>query len=123
MPDIVFGPARVAVYVDGCFWHSCPTHATRPIHNAGWWEAKLRRNVERDRATDQALAEAGWLVIRIWEHEDAVSAADKVETEVRARRMSACQASHRGAAPDPPLKCVPGSGDPSRDRKDNPRTG
>ncbi len=88
MPDLVFGPVRVAVYVDGCFWHSCPTHATRPIHNAGWWEAKLRRNVERDRATDQALAEAGWVVIRVWEHEDAVSAADKVEAEVRGRQVT-----------------------------------
>jgi DNA mismatch endonuclease (patch repair protein) len=89
VPDIVFGPARVAVYVDGCFWHSCPMHATRPVHNAGWWEDKLRRNVERDRATDRALIEAGWHVIRIWEHEDPVAAADKVEAAVYGRRSKA----------------------------------
>jgi DNA mismatch endonuclease (patch repair protein) len=76
--DIVFGPARVAVYVDGCFWHSCPQHATRPKANAEWWDRKLARNRERDRETDQALAEQGWTVVRIWEHEDPVAAADRV---------------------------------------------
>jgi DNA mismatch endonuclease, patch repair protein len=83
--DIVFGPARVAVYVDGCFWHSCPEHATRPKANAEWWERKLDRNQERDRETDQVLQEHGWEVIRIWEHEDPVAAADRVEATVRAR--------------------------------------
>jgi DNA mismatch endonuclease (patch repair protein) len=76
--DIVFGPARVAVYVDGCFWHSCPEHGTRPKANAEWWEQKLRRNQERDRETDGILREHGWKVVRIWEHENPVEAADRV---------------------------------------------
>lgn len=84
--DIVFGPARVAVYVDGCFWHSCPEHATRPKSNAEWWERKLRRNQERDAETDLALREQGWEVVRIWEHEDPVEAADRVEEAVSSRR-------------------------------------
>lgn len=76
--DIVFGPARVAVYVDGCFWHSCPEHGTRPKANAEWWGRKLSRNQERDRETDRLLREHGWRVVRVWEHEDPVEAADKV---------------------------------------------
>jgi DNA mismatch endonuclease (patch repair protein) len=84
--DIVFGPARVAVYVDGCFWHSCPEHGTRPKANAEWWERKLDRNQERDRETDRVLLEQGWEVVRIWEHEDPVAAADRVEAAVRDRR-------------------------------------
>jgi DNA mismatch endonuclease, patch repair protein len=84
--DVVFGPARVAVYVDGCFWHSCPEHGTRPKANAEWWERKLDRNQERDRETDRVLAEHGWEVVRIWEHEDPVAAVDRIETTVRGRR-------------------------------------
>ena len=83
--DIVFGPARVAVYVDGCFWHSCPEHATEPKANAEWWEQKLRRNRERDAATNRALRENGWEVVRIWEHEDPVAAADRVEALLKKR--------------------------------------
>lgn len=83
--DIVFGPARVAVYVDGCFWHSCPEHGTRPKANADWWERKLDRNQERDRETDRVLRQHGWKVVRIWEHEDPVEAADRVEVAVRTR--------------------------------------
>jgi DNA mismatch endonuclease, patch repair protein len=81
--DIVFGPARVAVYVDGCFWHSCPEHGTRPKANADWWERKLDRNQERDRETDRVLREHGWEVVRVWEHEDPVKAADRVEAALR----------------------------------------
>jgi DNA mismatch endonuclease (patch repair protein) len=76
----------VAVYVDGCFWHSCPLHATKPAANAEWWEAKLSRNRARDRATDKALLDAGWAVVRVWEHEDPILAADRVEALVAARR-------------------------------------
>ena len=82
-PDIVFTRARVAVFVDGCFWHRCPEHGTSPKTNTGWWRRKLDTNVERDRATDAALTEASWAVIRIWEHEDPVAAADRVEAIVR----------------------------------------
>jgi DNA mismatch endonuclease, patch repair protein len=84
--DIVFGPARVVVYVDGCFWHSCPQHGTRPKANAEWWERKLDRNQERDRETDRALGEHGWSVVRIWEHEDPIAAADRIQEVVRATR-------------------------------------
>jgi len=86
--DIVFGPARVAVMVDGCFWHSCPLHATQPKANAEWWKAKLARNVDRDRDTDERLTEAGWLVIRVWEHENPEDAAREIMTAVKSRRDS-----------------------------------
>lgn len=78
--DLVFPRRRVAVYVDGCFWHRCPIHATDPKNNADWWAEKLAGNVARDRATDAALTAAGWQVVRIWEHEDPVCAADRVQT-------------------------------------------
>ena len=67
-PDIVFTARRVAVFIDGCFWHCCPDHGSQPASNTWYWEPKLRRNVERDRAADAALDEAGWTVIRLWEH-------------------------------------------------------
>jgi DNA mismatch endonuclease, patch repair protein len=73
-PDIVFTARKVAVFVDGCFWHCCPEHGTQPAANTWYWEPKLRRNVDRDRAADAALSEAGWTVIRFWEHE-AIDAA------------------------------------------------
>lgn len=82
-PDLVFGPARVAVFVDGCFWHRCPIHATHPAANADYWQAKFDRNVERDRADDAALEAAGWTVVRVWEHEDPADAACRVEAVVR----------------------------------------
>ncbi|MFD0362034.1 very short patch repair endonuclease [Nocardia sp. GCM10030253] len=84
--DLVFPRLRVAVYVDGCFWHRCPQHATDPKNNAEWWAQKLLGNVARDRATDSALAEAGWQVIRVWEHEDATTAANRVQTALEAMR-------------------------------------
>lgn len=76
--DVVFPRRRVAVYVDGCFWHSCPVHATSPKANADWWRDKLEANRVRDRDTDRRLNEAGWSVVRVWEHEDALAAADRV---------------------------------------------
>jgi DNA mismatch endonuclease, patch repair protein len=68
-PDIAFTARRVAVFVDGCFWHACPEHGSRPANNVWYWEPKLRKNVERDRAADAALSAAGWDVVRVWEHE------------------------------------------------------
>src|SRR5262245_33463041 len=68
--DIVFTRAKVAVYVDGCFWHSCPEHGSMPAANRDWWRQKLERNKERDREAEKALAQAGWACIRVWEHED-----------------------------------------------------
>ncbi|NNH21868.1 DNA mismatch endonuclease Vsr [Pseudokineococcus marinus] len=77
--DVVFPRRRVAVYVDGCFWHACPVHGTRPKRNTQWWANKLDGNVARDRDTDARLEAAGWTVVRVWEHEDAAAAADAVE--------------------------------------------
>jgi DNA mismatch endonuclease (patch repair protein) len=68
-PDIAFTARRVAVFVDGCFWHVCPQHGRDPAVNEWYWAPKLRRNIERDRAADAALAAAGWQVVRVWEHE------------------------------------------------------
>lgn len=76
----------MAVYVDGCFWHSCPEHATIPKNNRDWWIDKLGTNVRRDRDTDRQLGEAGWLVIRVWEHDDIDAAAERVSAAVRTRR-------------------------------------
>lgn len=87
--DMVFRPARVAVFVDGCFWHRCPEHATDPKANADYWLPKLERNVQRDRETDALLADAGWLSVRVWEHEDPAQAAERIEHLVRARRTGA----------------------------------
>jgi DNA mismatch endonuclease (patch repair protein) len=74
-PDIVFTRKRVAVFIDGCFWHRCPQHGTSPRANSDYWGPKLDRNVARDRRVDQALRAAGWTVIRIWEHVGAEEAA------------------------------------------------
>lgn len=84
-PDVAFTRARVAVFVDGCFWHRCPEHGTLPRNNRDWWLAKLDRNVARDRAKDAALIELGWTVLHVWEHEAPVTAADRVEAEWRRR--------------------------------------
>lgn len=83
-PDVVFTKSKVAVFIDGCFWHRCPQHATIPQANRDWWVAKLRRNVERDRAATTALTAAGWTVIRCWEHDDPVVIADVVQQKVSA---------------------------------------
>jgi len=84
--DIVFGPARVAVFVDGCFWHGCPEHGTGPKNNAQWWAAKLAANRERDLRVNAELEAAGWMVFRVWEHESPVEAADRIEAIVWSRR-------------------------------------
>lgn len=78
-PDITFVGARVVVFVDGCFWHRCPEHGTIPKSNAAWWEAKLDANRSRDRETDRLFEDRGWAVVRVWEHEPPVLAADRVE--------------------------------------------
>lgn len=87
-PDIVFGPAKVAVFIDGCFWHGCPKHGTWPKHNAEFWRTKIQANQHRDRDTDQRLSEAGWEVVRVWEHEDPRVAATAIEKLVRVRRRA-----------------------------------
>lgn len=78
--DIVFPRARVAVFIDGCFWHGCPDHGTRPASNASYWNAKIDRNTARDRRNDEWLRSNGWHIVRGWEHEPATHIADRVES-------------------------------------------
>lgn len=86
--DVVFVGARVAVFLDGCFWHGCPDHFAPPRTNAGYWGPKIERNRERDIATNAALSSSGWLALRVWEHEEPVHAAERVATAVQARLIS-----------------------------------
>ncbi len=68
-PDFVFPTRKLAVFVDGCFWHGCPLHATQPKQNAEFWRTKIARNQARDRLVTRTLRRAGWRVLRLWEHE------------------------------------------------------
>jgi len=86
--DLVFTAARVAVFLDGCFWHGCPDHYTVAATNAGFWADKVAANRARDRDTDLRLAAAGWVSIRIWEHEDPAEAALCIRSAVTERRSS-----------------------------------
>lgn len=83
--DLVFPRAKVAVFLDGCFWHGCPEHHTVAAANATFWRDKVEGNRARDRNTDERLAEAGWVSVRVWEHEDASEAAQRVCEVVRGR--------------------------------------
>lgn len=84
--DIVFRPAKVAVYIDGCFWHFCPDHGSIPASNSEFWNKKLTGNRERDKRVVDQLSEYGWLVLRFWEHENPSKVADAIERCVRTRR-------------------------------------
>jgi len=86
--DIAFTRAKVAVFVDGCYWHGCPAHGTSPKANSEWWKAKIERNRLRDRDTDERLMAEGWLAARVWEHENPIEAAAKIAALVRRRRSS-----------------------------------
>lgn len=81
--DIVFTRQRICVFVDGCFWHRCPDHGTTPRTNNTYWSTKIETNARRDRETDERLADEGWTVLRFWEHDDVLAAADAVEARVR----------------------------------------
>jgi DNA mismatch endonuclease, patch repair protein len=83
--DIAFPRQKVAVFVDGCFWHGCAEHGTHPKSNADRWAAKLLANRARDRRVDEHLLERGWVVLRIWEHEDAEAACMHVLEVLSAR--------------------------------------
>lgn len=88
--DITFGPAKVAIFVDGCFWHGCPEHGQRTHDINGWyWPDKIAGNKVRDADTDERLASAGWLVVRTWEHDDPTVAAERIAAVVRERRSLA----------------------------------
>jgi DNA mismatch endonuclease (patch repair protein) len=84
--DILFSRARVAVFVDGCFWHGCPDHFRPPKTNARYWREKVERNRERDLETSRALAADGWTVVRIWEHEDIYQACRRLVATVALAR-------------------------------------
>ena len=85
--DVVFTKRRIAVFIDGCFWHGCPAHFAKPRSNVDYWEPKIDRNRQRDVETTELLRAAGWHVLRFWEHEDPRSIADSVEAAV-ARALS-----------------------------------
>ncbi|WP_425517113.1 very short patch repair endonuclease [Miltoncostaea marina] len=101
--DLVFRGPRIAVFVDGCFWHGCPEHYSAPATNESFWAEKVAANVARDRDTDRALREAGWTVLRFWEHDDPGKAAAAVQAAV-ARAAPSGVVSRRSERP----------GDPSR---------
>ena len=84
-PDVIFSAKRVAVFVDGCFWHACPEHGNQPKANSEYWSAKLSHNQERDAQVDEALSSTGWLVVRVWEHVAASEAADCVTSTLQSR--------------------------------------
>ncbi|MFD5641704.1 very short patch repair endonuclease [Streptomyces anulatus] len=84
--DMVFRPAKVAVFIDGCYWHGCPEHYVSPKTNPGYWSEKVARNVARDRDTDERLSAADWLVLRFWEHQSSDACALSIISAVRERR-------------------------------------
>jgi len=85
--DLLFRPTRVAVFVDGCFWHGCPEHFVLPKTNPDYWREKISRNVGRDHDTDLRLTSEGWLVLRFWAHEEPAVCAQKVKEAVDGRRI------------------------------------
>ena len=86
--DLVFRPAKVAVFVDGCLWHGCPKHCRIPETHEDYWMQKIGGNIARDRDTDSRLRDADWLPLRIWEHDDPQAGADRVAEAITARKSS-----------------------------------
>lgn len=84
--DIAFTRAKIAVLIDGCFWHACPVHYVASTTRVDYWQPKIAHNVQRDAETNRLLEEAGWTVLRFWEHEIPADVADMVEEAVRIRR-------------------------------------
>ncbi len=114
-PDIAFTARKVAVFVDGCFRHACPDHGSQPKNNEWYWSPKLARNVERDRAADAALAQAGWIVVRLWEHvpvTEAVALVTAVVGDPRPPHQVATMKPHAGL----PALDAASAGRPSRER-------
>jgi DNA mismatch endonuclease (patch repair protein) len=90
--DLIFPKAKLAVFVDGCFWHGCPTHGRREHRTNTWyWPTKIELNVARDRDTNIRLRAAGWTPVRIWEHEDPDQAADRILDLIRRTREQAAE--------------------------------
>lgn len=98
--DLVFGPTRVAVFIDGCYWHGCPEHFVPPKTNPEYWRQKIAGNIQRDHDTDARLAAAGWLVLRFWEHQPPDECAQAVRNAVADRRK---QSAPRRAPERPPV--------------------
>lgn len=96
--DVAFPRAKVAVLIDGCFWHGCPQHATQPKANADWWRTKLDRNMARDRETTEQLLAAGWIVLRFWEHEAPEAVAARIAEAVQRRRTADERRQSKGRA-------------------------
>ena len=108
-PDIEFAARKVAVFVDGCFWHACPEHGSKPKANEWYWAPKLIKNVERDRVNDAALILAGWTVVRLWEHVPIDEAVTTVITALTATGIAdpAGAPSSAGGPPGPPAALDP----------------
>ncbi len=98
-PDVVFPVERVAIFVDGCFWHACPVHQSWPKTNAEFWRTKIEGNSLRDKRNEEFLAASGWLPVRVWEHEEPQIAAARVGELVLARRDRRKQQGQRLHAP------------------------
>lgn len=99
-PDIVFTRQRVAIFVDGCFWHGCPEHGRRPRTNATYWDAKVAVNQARDREQSDALRRAGWTVIRVWEHEALETALPLIGEALAAQAATATGAATSASSTD-----------------------
>lgn len=106
--DLVFPRIRLAVFVDGCYWHGCPDHHAPPRTNADYWAAKVERNRRRDADTDLRLREAGWTVIRVWEHRVPEEAAAEVATVVKELRHP--EAGHLADADRPQVPAATSDG-------------
>ncbi|MCA9562995.1 MAG: very short patch repair endonuclease [Myxococcales bacterium] len=85
--DLVFKAVKVAVFIDGCFWHGCPEHGTWPKQNGDWWRRKIEANQHRDWRVTEQLRDSGWLVLRFWEHQPADAIADEIADSVRKRQI------------------------------------
>lgn len=117
--DIVFTKQRIAVFVDGCFWHGCPRHATTPKRNAEYWVPKLERNAQRDRETNAMLLEAGWISLRFWEHEPPESVASLIVRAVSTVRDGTQAVTRPGGSQGTHLALSASLARHSLDEKDN----
>lgn len=108
--DLLFTRARVAVFIDGCFWHGCPTHFTMPATNTDFWSAKINGNRRRDAQTTAALEDQGWIVLRFWEHERPLSVASRIIEVVR-------EGHYPQRVADWPPKCTPWTGQAAAHRR------
>jgi DNA mismatch endonuclease, patch repair protein len=100
-PDVVFSRYRLAVFIDGCFWHSCPVHGTVPKRNVQYWTAKLARNRQRDSNVNSAFESSDWAVVRLWEHTDPTAAVDAIEEALRYLAGASGRMTHHRPSKEP----------------------